>query len=360
MKRRTFIKQTGLFTGGVILNKFNLHGKTKIREKFKIYGWWNAPSLKKDELLAKLEEFKQRGISGLLVRGSGENIEKLARAAEKLNIEIHVWMWSLLDGNPQIVENNPEWYNVNRKGVSSLEKPPYVGYYKWLCPSREPVIEYLIDKALGYIKVPNVKGVHLDYIRYPDVILPQALQPKYGLNQTHEFPEYDFCYCEVCRQKFKDKYGQDPLKLKNPSQNKAWVNFRYQRVTNLVNRIADKVHKKSKKITAAVFPTPKIARKLVRQNWPAWNLDGVFPMMYNNYYNKPVSWIENASREGQKALGGKFPLYSGIYANRLKPKEISQAIKYAQKGGADGISLFNLHGMNAEKWKLWSKKTKME
>ncbi|SRR6056297_1854866 len=359
MKRRTFIKQTGLLTGGALLSNFNLRGKRNSGKEFKIYGWWNAPSLKQDELLAKLEKFKKRGISGLLVRGSDENIEKLATTAEKVDIEVHVWMWSLLDGNPRIIKNHPNWYNVNRNGVSSLEKPPYVGYYKWLCPSREPVIEYLTEQAINKINISGVKGVHLDYIRYPDVILPQALQPKYGLNQSHEFPEYDFCYCDVCRKKFKDKYGQDPLKFKIPPQNNDWVNFRYQRVTNVVNKIADRVHKRKKKITAAVFPTPKIARKLVRQNWPAWNIDGVFPMMYNNYYNKPVSWIETASKEGQKALAGKFPLYSGIYANQLKPKEIIQAFEHAQKGGANGISLFNLHGMNSEKWKLWSKEIKM-
>ncbi len=57
---------------------------------------------------------------------------------------------------------------------------------------------------------------HLDYIRYPDVILPVALWPKYNLVQDKEYPEFDFCYCDVCRDEFKNASGVDPKAIADP------------------------------------------------------------------------------------------------------------------------------------------------
>ena len=56
-----------------------------------------------------------------------------------------------------------------------------------------------------------VDGIHLDYVRYCDVILPVNLWQNYGIEQTRELPEYDFCYCETCRAKYKAEHGVDPL-----------------------------------------------------------------------------------------------------------------------------------------------------
>lgn len=42
------------------------------------------------------------------------------------------------------------------------------------------------------------------------------------------------------------------------------------------------------KVTAAVFPTPEVARRNVRQDWVNWNLTGVFPMVYHGFYKEHV------------------------------------------------------------------------
>lgn len=68
-------------------------------------------------------------------------------------------------------------------------------------------------------------GVHLDYVRMPDVILPVSLWKNYGIEQKEELPEYDYCYCDVCRELFKAKTGQDPLELKYPMENQELDQF---------------------------------------------------------------------------------------------------------------------------------------
>ena len=115
------------------------------------------------------------------------------------------------------LEEHPEWYAVNRRGESTAEKSPYVPYYRFLCPSRGAVGEFLAQQFRELTRLP-VQGLHFDYIRYPDVILPVALWSKYNLVQDREYPEFDFCYCDVCRASFKRQEGIDPLGLDDPSQ----------------------------------------------------------------------------------------------------------------------------------------------
>jgi uncharacterized lipoprotein YddW (UPF0748 family) len=225
-------------------------------------------------------------------------------------------------------------------------KPPYVPYYQWLCPSRPSVRDYLRAEVDRLAAHPGVDGVHLDYIRHPDVILPVALWPRYNLVQDREYPEFDFCYCEVCRQGFRARSGTDPLDLPDPTADQAWREFRWNSVTGVVRTLSEAVHGRGKRITAAVFPTPAIARKLVRQAWEQWPLDAVFPMIYHSFYLEPVDWIGSATREGVAALGPGEPLCTGLYLPDLKPDELGRAVRLARDAGAGGVSLFEMGGLS--------------
>ncbi len=284
-----------------------------------------------------LDEVVAAGITGLLCLNGGDR-EMLALAAKR-DVQVHAWRWTLC--RPALAEEHPEWFVVSRKGESTAEKPPYVHYYRFLCPSREDVVDYLVDDYAEIAGRDGVAGVHLDYVRYPDVILPKALWAKYDLVQTEELPEFDFCYCDVCRAAFHKQAGVDPLELPDPPADPAWRQYRYDTVTRMVNRIADAVRARSSVVTAAVFPTPTIARTLVRQDWTRWKVDAVMPMVYNHFYEKDVAWIEGAVREGAEALDGARPLYAGLYVSALKDDEsLAAAVNGARSGGAAGIALF--------------------
>ena len=57
------------------------------------------------------------------------------RRAHAAGLVLHRWVWALnRSGDAQVKAEHPEWFSVNRNGESSLTKPPYVGYYQWLCP----------------------------------------------------------------------------------------------------------------------------------------------------------------------------------------------------------------------------------
>ena len=262
------------------------------------------------------------------------------RLARARGLAVHHWRWALCRGGA-LVREHPEWYAVNRKGVSTAEKPPYVHYYRFLCPSREEVVDHLVKDYVRAASREGLAGVHLDYIRYPDVILPRALWQKYDLVQDRELPAFDYCYCTACRQGFAKEHGVDPLELPDPPASAAWRRWRWDRVTRIVDAVVEAVRPLGKQVTAAVFPTPAIARRLVRQDWTRWDLDAVLPMTYHSFYEKPVGWIEEAVREGVEALGGKRPLYPGLSLSALKTGEAYEAaVVAARAGGASGIALF--------------------
>ena len=121
--------------------------------------------------------------------------------------------------------------------------------------------QYLAQDYLQMARLPYVDGMHLDYIRYPDVILPVSLWKNYAIEQTKELAEYDFCYCEVCRAKFKELTGRDPLDVKFPQEDQSWINFRLDAITSVVKTISDSVRGNGYYLSSAVFPGPTMAKK---------------------------------------------------------------------------------------------------
>jgi uncharacterized lipoprotein YddW (UPF0748 family) len=215
-------------------------------------------------------------------------------------------------------------------------------------PTREPVRAYLSDLVTTIAREPGVDGVHLDYVRHADVILPVGLWAKYDLVQDREYPEFDFCYCDVCRETFRNETGKDPLLLPDPTQDREWREFRWNSVTGLVRVLAQAMRVEDATISAAVFPTPALARTLVRQAWDEWPLDAVFPMLYHTFYEQSIAWIGSATQEGADALQGRRPLYAGLYVPSLSPPELVSAVQHARDGGAAGVSLFAADGLTDE------------
>jgi uncharacterized lipoprotein YddW (UPF0748 family) len=290
------------------------------------------------ELEKQFEQLSSNGITGVLIGGDHE---KMFRAATNAGIQAHIWIWTLNRGNKHLMENHPEWYSVNRQGVSCVEEPPYVGYYRWLCPSNKEVITYLEEEVSALAQKDYIDGIHLDYVRYCDVILPRALWGKYGLVQDKELPQFDYCYCSTCRDNFKNITDQDPLLLPDPPADISWVNYRYDRITQLVNRLSKVCHDHKKPISAAVFPTPAIAKKLVRQDWVKWDVDRVFPMVYHGFYNEDADWIQSAVEKGIHALNGKCALTAGVYMPDLPTDSIFRlALDKANAGHSNGIAIF--------------------
>lgn len=280
----------------------------------------------------------------------------LARAE---GLEVHAWMWSMPCMVPEIIHQHPDWYNVNAKGQSAVDKPAYVDYYKFLDPGRPEVREWVQATVKELAAIPELAGVHLDYIRHPDAILPKGLWSKYKIVQDKVYPDYDYGYTEYERAQFKKKFGVDPMKLgsgqlKDEQLEKAWFEFRLDMVVELVNDyLVPAAHAKGKQISAAVFPGPSLARTMVRQDWGRFQLDAFLPMLYHVFYEAGPEWVRAQTREGVATVNK--PVFSGLFVHDMKVEDFDRTVHMALDGGASGVSLFSADGMDAAKWQTLRK-----
>jgi len=340
MRRREFLQRLGALAAvGASSDTLSTFGQPS---KFRAWTWFHANNTTSTaSWRARFARLRAAGITGILVADG--DIARIAGAAKAEGLECHRWFFTMYRSTDRWAKrNHPEWFSVSREGRSSLTHPPYVPSYNWFCPNRDGVREYLRERVDRIAAEPNVDGVHLDYIRFIDVILPRGLWSRYGLVQTQEMPQFDFCYCEVCREKFRTQSGIDPIKLEDAPSNEAWREFRWASITEVVRLLSQTVHARKKQLSAAVFATPTLARMCVRQAWERWPLDQVFPMLYHNFYLESVEWIGRATREGVQALPAGVPLYAGLFVPRLSPAELRTAISLTRDAGATGVALFSM------------------
>lgn len=312
---------------------------------FKV-GAWISVNAETDleQLKSKFSKLSKAGFTEILINTGADSdlLAKVTPLAKASNLDVHAWMSTMNRPGDSVALEHPDWYSVSREGNSCYDHRPYVNYYQWLCPSRPEAVNHILELVDGLAKVPGVESVHLDYIRFVDVFLPIGLLPKYNLTQNAELPEYDFCYCEVCRSKFKESHHRDPLESEHPELDIEWRQFRLNAIRDVVNKAYQKVKTHDKKLTAAVFPYPTMAANMVRQRWDKWDVDRVYPMVYHHFYNENLDWIGFATQQGVADLvSTKTELSTGVFVPAIDPDEIPQVIKMVKVNGAVGICFFS-------------------
>ena len=275
----------------------------------------------------------------------------LAAAA---GLEVHGWMWCMPCNVPEIIREHPDWYNVNATGESAADKPAYVDYYKFLDPARPEVRAFVRDTVRELAAVRGLTGIHLDYIRHPDAILPSGLWSKYGIVQDKVYPPYDYGYTPYSRKVFLERHGLDPMRLIDPERNHEWLQYRLDSVVDLVNDyLAPAAKSAGKQITAAVFPGPSLARTMVRQDWGRFQLDAYLPMLYHSFYDAGPDWVRKYTEEAVRTV--KKPVHSGLFVSPLSDADFARTIEMALQGGAAGVSIFDAGAMTPARWALFAK-----
>jgi uncharacterized lipoprotein YddW (UPF0748 family) len=336
--------------------------------KTKTYAWTVITQDSEHVITKKFRYYKKRGIDGILYFGGydAEIYSKIGKISKEVGLEFHAWLPTLIHPSNSVL--NPEWYTVNALGESSYDKQPYLSHYKFVCPNRPEIHSYLSELIENIANTDEVDGIHLDYIRFSDVILPKGLWDKYKLKMHKEYPEFDYCYCDKCVNDFRSMTGINIKTIDNPSQVKEWKQFRNNLITNLVNQISKLVHSKNKQISAAVFPGPKMAADNVRQEWCKWNVDALYLMNYNDFYLKGTRWIGKMCKSAAKVVDKDVKIISGLFIcpnpknktnqqdpehHGLLPDELAGAIKESIQNCADGICLFRSGSMTERYWRVF-------
>lgn len=293
------------------------------------------------EWRTELSRLAGSGISDLFVGAGADELRRMVRLGDDAGLRIHGWVWTVNRPGDKEAMQHPEWYAVNREGKNSLEYRAYVNYYQWLSPFSDGARQHIAKNITEIADVQGLASVHLDYVRYCDVILATGLQPRYDLVQLEELPQFDYGYHPEARRQYEELYGVDPLTMEHPELSHEWRQLRLNAMTDLVNELAGIVHARGVKISAAVFPFPEMSRQMVRQDWDKWELDMFLPMIYHSFYEKDLGWIGFCTRQGVRDLKGRADLYSGLYLPSLTPQQLEDAVRECRSQGAAGVSMFS-------------------
>ena len=139
----------------------------------RVYAWQGeSENTTEQTLQADFSKWHAHGVDGMCYNAGHdtEKIQRAARVAHANGMEYHAWIPAMLQQGLDSVA-----YAVNREGESAYRVQAYVPYYTCLCPNQEATANFLLDLYGRVAEIPEVDYIHLDYIRYVDVILARGL-----------------------------------------------------------------------------------------------------------------------------------------------------------------------------------------
>ncbi len=229
--------------------------------------------------------------SHILNGQSFDPLEQVLQEAQPHGIKVHAWI-VVLNATPvdptlmaknYIYGNHRDWITFDRN-LTRPSASANAGHF--IDPGIPEVQQHILnvvgDLLSGY---PELDGLHLDYIRYPNSSLG---------------------YHPISTSRFNSHKETNPIQ---------WNQWRILQVTSLVEKIRELSRSINPNLafSAAVMPDPKAAATWYAQDWQDWLerdlVDFVCPMNYPTVMNK---FRENSS--AAEAIGFNHRIWMGLRA----------------------------------------------
>jgi uncharacterized lipoprotein YddW (UPF0748 family) len=277
----------------------------------------------------------------------------LLRDAHAAGLRVHAWVNVLsLSQNreaPLLRDLGRDAVLVDQRGRSLLDYPelevpsPDRSYYRMGTPAL-----YLDPAALGLVerlaatfaelvtRHPELDGLHLDYIRFPDV-LPFSPGSRFGVG-------LDFGHSASTRALFLEQTGLEPPGPKSSANADAWDDWRRERVSALVAAIRGAVRAVQPKleISAAVIAYADRAYLSLFQDWRRWLEDGLLDFAVAMAYTRD----DRVLRYQSQAFAGSpladriwVGLGTWIFAN--EPARALAQIRILREAGVTSDAFFS-------------------
>ena len=244
----------------------------------------------------------------------------------------------------------------DRKGRSLLDYPehevpqPDRSYYRmgtpgvYLDAAAPGVAEHL---AAAYAELltryPGLAGLHLDYIRYPDV-LPFVPGSRFGVG-------LDFGYGEPTRARFQEETGlQAPFDTRIGPANE-WDAWRRDRLTGLVADIAEaaRAARPGLEMSAAVWAYADRGYLVLNQDWRRWLEDGLLDFAVPMLYTRDDRMFRYQSQGyAGSPLGDRIWVGLGSWLFASAPERALAQLEVAHAQEPPGVALFSYDSIVAE------------
>ena len=224
---------------------------------------------------------KKNGIKNIFIHENTvyvSGFKSWLKKANKKGFKVHIWMQCFYNGKTW-----PKPCSKSGKINTALQKK-------------------LIKKAKTFAGIKGVSGINLDYIRF-GATAPKYKNAEYAITLTVKK------LTQAIKSKNKNCIVSSSVMADGVESN---VYYYGQNLTKMSEYV-----------------------------------DVIVPMAYKGNYKKDRHWIKNTSSNFKKAICGKAQLWVGLQAYRSdndirkwSKSALTKDIKYAFKGGADGIVLF--------------------
>lgn len=242
---------------------------------------------------------------------SWDVLKEACKIAEHFELSIHAWIVVFRDY--YLWNQNETIRMVNINGST-------LGAEWWVNPAIREVRNYKLSIINEIIHNYNVKGIHLDYIRYPD--------------DRYSYDNYSITA-------FMNKYGFDPK-----DNATKWMEWRCQQITSFVNetKILVKSFNPQLEVSCAVMPTTG-SKIWHLQYWEEWAnerlVDYLMPMCYTANNTEFENWVKDSTRVVDKKVGLMAGIGIYVYANYSDKNEtLLQQLNIIRSYDCDGWVIF--------------------
>lgn len=294
-----------------------------------VWSAWNYTTIGWDELAPLLNENGYDTVFycaayGLLTDIDG--LDECIDACNEYDIDVHAWivLWKTTTSSDE------EREILADDGRLQVATDHDTRAQSWLCPTNPENIAEIASMCLRIAGSSNVKGVHLDYVRYSS-------------NRV--------CFCEGCRGRFLYDTGIYGINWPEDCASGGRLYERYNQwrseaITSAVSSVRDSLHRLNKvvELSAAVLPRER-EMDYFAQHWDRWLSSGlvdfVVPMNYTLSDSELIDWGESQLR-----LTRSSSIPCGLVTNQndylFTEDEIEHQQRMAIEMGFDGWVMFHL------------------
>jgi uncharacterized lipoprotein YddW (UPF0748 family) len=272
----------------------------------------------------------------------------LLPAAHAAGLEVHAWMncalvWSAPQPprNPRhVVREHPEWIARLADGrrmdqVTARERRRLGIEGVFLAPAHPGVQAWVAGAARELVSRYPVDGLHLDYIRLPDVAV--------GFDAT-------------TRARFALVTGIDPSRrsrLTWPERvrfDSLWSEFHREQVTGLVRTVRDSIAtvRPGLHLSAAVIADTAHANGRLAQAWSAWLRDGLVDRVFVMCYAPDVQRVLDQLTGYAERLGVDGSVVPGIAVYNAPASGAAARLKAARALGFPRVALYSYDSLFAQ------------
>jgi uncharacterized lipoprotein YddW (UPF0748 family) len=291
--------------------------------------------------------------TGLARDDGGDALGELIRRAHARGLRVHAWVNVLnLSANrqaPIVLALGRDAVIVDQKGRSLLDypgfdvPPPDREWLRmgtpalWLDPAAPGVAERLAATFAELVRhYPELDGLHLDYVRYPDT-LPFSPGTQFGVG-------LGFGFGEAARARFQAETGRAApfgTSLANAERFDAW---RREQLGGLVGAIASaaRAERPGLRVSTAVIAERERAYRVDLQDWLGWLDAGLIDFAVPMLYTRDPSLLRYGV-ETYAGLARRRELWVGLgsWLFAETPERAVEQLRTASAEPAHGTALFS-------------------